>query len=174
MEKKKQTLVVATVVATLAVATTLVVANNHNLVAFAGIQENEYGCAANCTGEYYPSHLSALVKADKSLDGIENVRVIAKVSAMTGWFQDIDYMNPVKNITSSLINSGKILTIAAGSSYGYSMKKFKEGDIVGFYGQIIYKTTGYPAPMIEIKNPTFYKWNDQINYELLKPVVYIN
>ena len=180
MENKKKTLMVATVVATLAVCATLVVANKENLItnAFAVNQVNEYGCAANCTGEYYPSHLSQLVKANAKLNGVENVRVIAKASAVSTdkahtFFQDVDYNKTITSLSKDYFISNRLIRVVGTKS---GLTDYTTDDIVAFYGEIKteeVKFGNWSATVVEIKNPTIYKVNDQVNLDLLKPVVYL-
>lgn len=179
MEKKKQTLVMATVVATAIVFGTMVMAVNHNNLTnvFATLSENEYGCAANCTGEYYVRHINELLKTNEQLSGTENVRVIATVSRLKGYYQDITYTTPIKEINQAVINNNLVIKVAPGQSFGFDSTNFKEGDTVAFFGTVKLQYLQYKSfkdYVVTITNPTYYRWNDQSNLKLLEPVVYLN
>ena len=182
MNTKNKTLLA---VGTLMMATVLVAAfmqtnqdkENRAFLTNASIQTNEYGCAGNCTGEYYGSHVKELLVANPKLNGTENVRIIAKVSKFAHgyqWFQDIDdntYYKSYTQVTPTAIHDA--LFAIDGATFGYDLNKFKQGDIVAFYGTINYVKGQYGAYTLEVFRPTFYKWNDKVDLSLLPAVVYL-
>ncbi len=174
--KKTNLIIIAALVAAAAIGTTtaLVINNKNGFGVFAGVSLNEYGCVSNCTGEYYVSHVNRIVKSNPSnYEGVQNVRIIAKASAKKGWFQDVDMNAKFTTIKANDLNFNRLITVAPGNTYGYSYSAFQEGDIIAFFGEIHYVEKGYPAPVVEIKNPTFYKWNEKQNLDLLQPVTYL-
>lgn len=138
---------------------------------------NEYGCAHNCTAEYYPTHVKSLMENNEALNGTKGVRFIAKVSKYASgvqWFQDIDndaYYQSFLDITPEVIKN-ELITVT-GFSNGYDMTKFQQGDIVCFFGEVHYTKQGYGAYTVEVNSPVFYQWNEKQNLSLLQDAVYL-
>lgn len=178
--KKTIRLCAITALALLASTTAIVLASKTNSFAkaFAGLQLNEYGCVSNCTGEYYPSHINQLVKANKDLNGTANVRVICKVSN-NGWYQDVDndavYTSWDAKKDDQFRHDWACGLVITTSGTWSNYKKLKAGDTVSFFGTINYraKGNGYDYDTVEIVNPTLYGVNDTIDTSLLPDVVYL-
>lgn len=181
---KKVALLGLTITSVAAAASVIACANIKGIdgtSVFASNGHNDYGCVSNCTGEYYPSHINRLVREDHTLNGVENVRIIAKVSvrANAGWFQDITNDTVYTSANAKLDPqfktdwcNGLLLTIS-GTINGLS--GYKLNDTIGFYGTINFraKGDGYAYDTIEILNPVVYKINSMADLSLLQPVVYL-
>ena len=176
MKKKiTQVAVVATLVALATIGTSVLAANKTNVLngVFANVQTNEYGCVSNCTAEYYASDLFAQVRANPSLSGTENVRIIVKASKPSCWFQDVNnntvYTSSNPKMDSSFKNDwihGKLVTIS-GTINGL---QYHENDIVGLYGTINWipkEEKRYSYDTVEILNPVIYKVNDNVDFSLI-------
>ena len=179
--KKKNIIMVATLaaLATLGGTTALTVQAKGGFGVFATAQLNEYGCVSNCTAEYYPSDLSRRVKADNTLIGTQNVRVIARVSQIDEdkgrtFFQDIDYSKVIgSTLDESYFKNNKLIHIKGIAS---GLSGYKAGDTVAFYGEVQLNTLSFgrwTAEVVEINNPIFYQIGDRQNLDLLVDPVYL-
>ena len=182
MKKKTLKVCIIAALAMIASTTATVVATNTKGLAevFAGIRLNEYGCEQNCTAEYYPSDLITRVKADTTLVGTKNVRVLAKACNIASdtantYFQDVTYgakaitvLDPAKHFDGNLVI--RISGTVSGLSYTAC-------DTVAFYGEIGMKDAKFgnrgTYTIVEIKNPTVYQVNDQKDLSLLVDPVYL-
>ena len=176
--KKQNIIMVAGLAALLVIgtSTTIALSKNGGFNVFAQNNPGAYNNTTRpgCTAEYYISTINEIVRANPELNGTQNVRVIAKVSAAKGWYQDLNYNNKVtiKNgsVSSVLKERGWVLTMAGGtaSNLGFSSKNFQEGDIVRFCGKIVFEDN-----LVQIMSPTFYGWNDQVDYSIIPDAVYL-
>jgi len=178
-KKTTQVAVVATLVALATIGTSVLAANKTNVLngVFANVQTNDYGCAYNCTAEYYPSDAHAILKSNPTLSGTNEVRIIATASKPNNWFQDVTNETVYKDVKDATFVSarkaGKLVVIK-GSVSGL---KYEVGDTVAFWGTINYvpKSEGrYQYDTVEITNPTIYMVNDQIDFSLInKTAIYL-
>lgn len=180
--KKKNIIMVAALaaLATLSGTTAITLQAKGGFGVFATVRLNEYGCESNCTAEYYPSDLITRVKADTTLVGTQNVRVIAKACNIASdtantYFQDITYgakaitvLDPAKHFDGNLVI--RISGTVSGLSYTAC-------DTVAFYGEIGMKDAKFgnrgTYTIVEIKNPTVYQVNNQKDLSLLVDPVYL-
>lgn len=178
--KKKNIIIAAGLAALIAVGATTALTLNANGglgKVFADIQKNEYGCAHDCTGEYYVSHISNILAANPELNGTANVRVICKVSNISGWMQDIDDNNVYTSVNDSNFTTAwchKMLLQVSGVSY--KAFNYKKGDTIAFYGTVNYNKKGenhYKYATVVMENITVYKVNGQEDLSLLPDVVYL-
>lgn len=174
--KKQNIIMVAGLAALLVIgtSTTIALSKNGGFNVFAQNNPGAYNNTTRpgCTAEYYISTINEIVRANPELDGTQNVRVIAKVSAVKGWYQDLNYNNTVtiKNgqVSSVLKDRGWVMTLSAGTTTGFSTKDFKEGDIVRFCGEIVFKDN-----LVQLKSPCVYGWNDNVDYSMIPDAVYL-
>lgn len=182
-QTNKKVVAIAAVALSTAIAAGFVALNQCGGLAgmsvFAMNRTNEYGCTSNCTGEYYPTHINQLVRANHDLSGTENVRIIAKVSHPSGWYQDVDNDTVYTSANAKQDSQFKYdwihgMVITTSGVYT-GLNGFKENDIIGFYGTINFraKGTGYAYDTVEILNPVVYKINNKSDLSLLQPVVYL-
>lgn len=178
--KKKNIIMVATLaaLATLGGTMAMTMATNGGLKAFASIESkwnNPY--RGECSAEYYVTDVYARLQANPDLSGTENVRIIAKVSSIKNWFQDVESTFTLKD-TSGAFNIEQRCIVESSTTVGYSKKDFQEGDTVAFFGTVCFENRGYNlgkanADTLVIYNATFYRWGDKINYDLLPEAVYL-
>ena len=178
MKKKNIIVTVALAALTLIASTTAItIHKNGGLGVFATMTLNEYGCVSNCTGEYYPSSVNQIVKANPELNGKQNVRIIAKKSKDNSLVQDIDYNNEVKN-NYSYRNDNRVLLITNFSANGFSFKQVQEGETIAFFGTVSYRENvpfggSTLKKVVEINDATIYMVGEQKNLDLLPEVVYL-
>ena len=171
MKNKTKMAFVASIVAFFAVVFSVLFVNKTNFFGtFAEIQTNDYGCAMNCTAEYYASDIFNKVRSNPKLSGTENIRIIAKASKPSGWFQDITNETVYDSIRSSDFKydwiHGQLITIS-GTIKGLN---YKTGDIIAFYGTINWvpqSAKRYSNNTVEVLNPTVYKVNDKVDFSLI-------
>ncbi len=170
MQKKNLTIATAVVSAAMIVGVLATVNHNNILTAFAGIQENEYGCAGNCTGEYEIQHVKTILKDNPELNGSKNVRFLVKYTASYNgyqWYQDIFDDNNF-NMFNIDANAPEHLMSASGISNGLDSSKFSKGDTIGLVG-----TVNLIGSNLQITEVIYYKWNNTVNTNLLPPVNYL-
>lgn len=179
--KKKNIIIAAGLAALIAVGATTaltVTANGGLGKVFASITTNEYGCEKNCTGEYYPSSVNSIVKANTELSGTPNVRLIAKKSKGNSLFQDIDYGYTVEN-EYVWRKHNEVIMVNSFNTNGFSIKDVKENDTVAFFGTVVFRENvkfgqyNSPINLVEISNATIYMINEVKNLSLLPDVVYL-
>lgn len=174
---KKTTIKVA-VIATAVICAAMgaiALTKNTTIGVFGNEVKNEYGCVSNCTAEYYPSSAHQIVRFNQQFNGVENVRFVAKASKPGCWFQDVTDEKVYTIGTDTWHDArvhGRVVKVS-GIQSGFTT--YKQGDLVAFYGQLKWVRKGsYEADTLEVVNPTFYRLNDTIDFDLInKTPVYL-
>lgn len=170
--------------ATLAGGTALAaayVAGKGNLIPATGeITLNEYGCVHGCTAEYEIRHAKALVKADPSLDGTPNVRIVAKVARSAfgvTYLQDVndpeDFTKwSLSKITADIVDDH--FMAFDGMENGFKGYRYKIGDVVSVFGTVTFTKLGSRNyTTFTLYQPTIYRVNEKEDLSILPPAQYL-
>ena len=157
----------------------MTMAANGGLKAFASIESkwnNPY--RGECSAEYYVSDVYARLQANPDLSGTENVRIIAKVSNIANWFQDVDSAFTLSSKSGSIYVEQRCI-VESSTTVGYSKKDFQANETVAFFGTVCLKNRGYShetktVDTLVVYNATFYRWGEQVNYDLLPEAIYLD
>lgn len=145
-----------------------------------GMALNEYGCAHNCTAEYEIRHAKALVKADPSLDGTPNVRIVAKVARSAfgvTYLQDVNDPEDFTKWSLSKITADVVddhFMAFDGMENGFKGYRYKIGDVVSVFGTVTFAKLGSRNyNTFTMYQPTIYRVNEKEDLSILPPAQYL-
>ena len=170
--------------ATLAGGTALAaayVAGKGNLISATGeITLNEYGCVHGCTAEYEIRHAKGLVKANPSLDGTPNVRIVAKVARSAfgvTYLQDVNDPEDFTKWSLSKITADVVddhFMAFDGMENGFKGYRYKIGDVVSVFGTVTFTKLGSRNyNTFTMYQPTIYRVNEKEDLSILPPAQYL-
>ena len=141
---------------------------------------NEYGCVHNCTAEYEIRHAKALVRANPSLDGTPNIRIVAKVARSAfgvTYLQDINDPEDFTTWNLSKITADVVddhFMAFDGMENGFKGYRYKIGDVVSVFGTVTFTKLGSRNyTTFTMYQPTIYRVNDKEDLGLLPPAQYL-